>query len=85
MDRQVSGQIVGGYIGRRVDGLTVSIDHALFHALLLNLQVYSLSSQLHATFVQAVLGAWLGGMNTARSQALIQQGSVLDIWLLWIF
>ena len=85
MDRQVSGQIVLGYIGRRVDGLTDGIDHALFHALLLNLQMYSLSCQLHATSVWAVLGAWLGGMHTARSQALLQQGSVLDIWLIWIF
>ena len=47
----VSGEIVLGYIGRRVDGLTDGIDHALFHALLLNLQMYSLSCQLHATFV----------------------------------
>ena len=68
--------MVEGYIGSGVDGLTDGIDHALLHALLyallLNLQVHSLSCQLHATVVRAVLGAWPGGVHTARSQALPQ-------------
>lgn len=77
VDVRVDGQVGewtngGGYIGSGVDGLTAGIDHALLYSLLLNLQVHSLSCQLHATVVRAVLGAWPGGVHTARSQALPQ-------------
>lgn len=51
---------------------------------LLNLQVHSLSCQVHATVIGAVLGARPAGIHTAMSQALPQQGWVIGVHRLWI-
>lgn len=40
----------------------------------------SLGSQLHATVIRAVLGAWLGSLDAAGAQALGRGGRVLGIW-----